>query len=590
MSYVDLPRIHFFGQFYADPSTVDNTLGNFDPSVVLQSTDPTAPGYVSWNPFGTHKFAFQNCTVQSAVGTDGSAYDTSEGDSIVGAVVESTDANFPAKSPTCVYYSYPAKMVDLDTDQQMVSQIWGFQVRITTSSGAEVAGQMSVTSLADIWQRCPDLMYDAAFCAVYQSVLTNLTWTNVERSPLLAQLQAVSGTELSIKFNVDGYDADGTSATFRVGRVSGTIGPAAAGETKHFLAARRLSNSNAQFGSTPVKVDAARSRLILDLGNTVLTTHAAGQPTFVLGSAYPSLTVAVQQAGAPTVLKHSMNQKAVSTPNALTGFTTLGVVACSEGQYERTAGIVELALTAGQLALIAQSPLALFVTPQAGVPQQMVIENQQGLYVNAEDPVFRLYPGDTTQTAQTALVATQWGHPKAGLALDVTLVANNPWNNLPAGALLVNGAPLPVSVTTGPDGRAPIQFTATDPSPKPPQRQYIDSQIYSVGGPWQNYGQVGLSGCGAGISVLVWNTFAAPAAPTWSDVQPLLEYYTRVYPYMKSGLDISDFDTIMQFDPFQIRYILQYVPEADPHYMPVLRDLSPPKRQMLVAWLQKPVK
>jgi len=198
MSYVDVPRIHFFGRFYADPSTVDNTLGNFDPSVALQNQDPNAPGYVSWNPFGTHTFAFQNCTVKSAVGRDGTAYTSPAGDPVVGAVVESAGANFPVNSPTCVYYSYPAKMVDLDTDQQMVSQIWGFQVQIATASGAGVAGQMLVTSLADIWQRCSTLQYDAAYCAVYQSVLTNLTWSHVEKSPLLAQLQAVSGAQLSV--------------------------------------------------------------------------------------------------------------------------------------------------------------------------------------------------------------------------------------------------------------------------------------------------------------------------------------------------------------------------------------------------------
>ncbi len=588
MSYVDLPRIHFFGQFYADVSTIDNTIGNYDPAVQLQSTDPNAPGYVSWNPFGTHNFAFRNCTVKSAMGSDGTVYETSAADPVVGAVVESAGEKFPVNSPTCVYYSYPAKMVDLDADQQMVSQIWGFQVRITTPSGAEVAGQMSVTSLADIWPRCSSLQHSAAYCAIYQSVLTNLTWTHVERSPLLAQLQAISGTELSIKFIVDAYNTDKTSATFGVGRVAGTIGPAAAGEPTRFLAARRLTSASGQFGPTPVKVDAARSRLILDLGNTVPSVHTAGQPKFVLNSSYPSLLVAVQKQALPFgLLQHSTPGAAVPTLDAAAGFTSLGIVECSESQYESTAGIVELALTAEQLALISQSRLALFAPAPAGIPVPSVIEHLEGLYVNAENPVFRIYPGTAVQA--TALVATQWGHPKAGLALDVTLVPNNDWNNLPAAALQINGQSLPVSVTTGPDGRAPIQFTALDPIPKPPQRQYIDSQIYSVGGPWQQYGQVGL-GSGAAISVMVWNTVPAVTNPTWSDVQPILEYYTRVYPYMKTAVDISDYATIMQFDPFQIRYIIQYVPEVDPHFMPVSRDLSPPKRDMLIAWLNNPVK
>ena len=41
MSYLDVPRIHFAGDFAADPSTVDNTLSNYTsvtaPEVVRKS-------------------------------------------------------------------------------------------------------------------------------------------------------------------------------------------------------------------------------------------------------------------------------------------------------------------------------------------------------------------------------------------------------------------------------------------------------------------------------------------------------------------------------------------------------------------------
>ena len=44
MSYLDAPRIHFFGTFFANPSTINNTLSNFDlkPPLDLQ-----------WNPDGS---------------------------------------------------------------------------------------------------------------------------------------------------------------------------------------------------------------------------------------------------------------------------------------------------------------------------------------------------------------------------------------------------------------------------------------------------------------------------------------------------------------------------------------------------------
>jgi len=33
MSYLDVPRIHFFGQFLANPGTINNELLNFNPNI-----------------------------------------------------------------------------------------------------------------------------------------------------------------------------------------------------------------------------------------------------------------------------------------------------------------------------------------------------------------------------------------------------------------------------------------------------------------------------------------------------------------------------------------------------------------------------
>ncbi len=52
MSYLDLPRFTISGNFYTDPSTVDNDPSHYDPSC----TNP-AP----WqDPGGTHSFSFQD--------------------------------------------------------------------------------------------------------------------------------------------------------------------------------------------------------------------------------------------------------------------------------------------------------------------------------------------------------------------------------------------------------------------------------------------------------------------------------------------------------------------------------------------------
>src|SRR5215211_5092414 len=105
MSYLDVPRLHFAGTFIAKPSTVNNTASNFEPTV----TNP----FPAWNPNGNHFWLFLNCSVKSAFNADGAVGK----DSIIDASVASTD------DPS------PAKLVDLDTEQQMVSQIWGLQIK-----------------------------------------------------------------------------------------------------------------------------------------------------------------------------------------------------------------------------------------------------------------------------------------------------------------------------------------------------------------------------------------------------------------------------------------------------------------------------
>src|SRR5215210_2864247 len=100
MSYLDVPRLHFAGNFIANPSTINNTPANFDPTVPINFQNE------SWNPNGNAAWKFLNCTVRSAVNAAGQVYPTSGTDPVIGAAVLSTD------QPVA------AKLVDLDTQQQ----------------------------------------------------------------------------------------------------------------------------------------------------------------------------------------------------------------------------------------------------------------------------------------------------------------------------------------------------------------------------------------------------------------------------------------------------------------------------------------
>ena len=119
MSYLGSPRIHLFGKFFADPSTTNNDLANYALKPPLD---------LSWNPNGSAFFRFLDCRIGSAVRGDGKVLDPGAGDPIARATVSA-----PQSPPTKV-----AKIVDLDPDQQSITQLFG--VAVTVAMPGDKAG------------------------------------------------------------------------------------------------------------------------------------------------------------------------------------------------------------------------------------------------------------------------------------------------------------------------------------------------------------------------------------------------------------------------------------------------------------------
>jgi hypothetical protein len=625
MSYLDVPRLNFSGRFAADPSTIDNNRNDFVLGAPL-SNDPTSPNWVLWNPMGSHVFELLECTVRSAVLQDGPA---SGGDPVIGGQLESVLDK----------YRYPAKLVDLDTDQQSVSTIWGLVLRITipdpddlATALASVTAEMPATAFADMWTRVRG--GGAAgipwFSAVYQSVLTDVCWVNPILSPVLAALHSVSPATLSIRFIVDSYQANSNQANFGKGRVVGTIGPAFPGEPTRFVAGRRLSSAppsdpatpSPPYGAVPAKWDRVRGKLTLDLGNfvptlrgTAPTVPADGWPVrpsriqlalaapprvaraapphtpFAVASTTPftarkTLLKATEQGlaapvGAPQpsgtiVVDRPINFQVTDSPGATAPQSTIIV---GPADYETSAGIVDVTIPLDEIASVSNSPLALVDVTDPANPVPAVQEDPTGLYVDVSQLFFRLNPG---QCATVTLTALRFGLPAEGVVLPLGLLPQgdpDP-NNTPAEAL-----PLPVSVTTGPDGTATVSLTAGDPG-SPRSALNIDGQVYFIGGAWMNFGNI-LPLQGAAVSVLVFSGYTVPAVPSWKEhVGPIFAYYAQVYPYMKTIVDLADRDTVRQHaDALSDSLKL---PLAHPHHMPVLRDLSDGKRETILRWLADP--
>jgi hypothetical protein len=533
MSYLDAPRIHFFGKYFANPSTINNNLSNYNlkPPLIL-----------SWNPDGSAFFRFLECRVSSAVRGDGTVLSSGAGDPITQATVTT-----PQKPPTKV-----AKIVDLDPDQQSITQLFGvvFTLALPGGQGA-VTGQMAVAELRDLWfQRVAfSPGADGGASGIWQSVLTELQWSGLDHSPFLKDLHSASAKQLSIKFNCDAYNDDSKAATFNQGRLAGTIGPYLPDEPAQFVMGRRLLPAQGSpYWSAPFQVRRGSNRLVIDFGNSIPLQSAGGS---VAGPA--SLTAMVLAPQGPITL---------STP-----------LDVSSEAYAVNGGVCEVSLTPEQALALAASPLAIGAP---GYTFPLFQEAANGRYVNVEPFSLRLNPGES---GTVTLYATEFGKPLGGFELPLGF--DNP--GLDGGNSPPTAVSFPKTATTQASGQASIEISASSPSPLPERRSFIGSQVYFLGGPWESWGQISANS-GAAISVLVFDDPRPIDNPTWADVQPVLNQYAVLYPAMTKRLDLSNYQAVSSNSAEVLEVIS--LPILDPSHMPMTRDLSASHRTLMQTWIR----
>ena len=386
MSYLNSLRLTFAGRFQAAPSTVNNDPRHFNNATFVPDNQERGQGATKgwWNPRGDANWRMIGCRITAAWRADGQAVPA--GDPVLKCSIADSGV------------SVAAKLVDLDPEQQLVSEIWGMEIRIADAGGHSLMrGQYEPAPFTNIWNRWPTGRGDGMAGAIYQSVLTGVEWGDIGGSAFLTELRNASKDGLlSIKFNVDAFDTDFTSPTFTLGRITGTIGPASAGEPRHVVIGRQFMTTslpNAGFFAPAGKVnfcaavvDDQRGKVLLDLGNS-LPTDTLGGPLSDLGT----LSLACVAADAPG------------------GVLPLGEVDyLSDGWYEKTAGVVALppdrTLTPAELKAIASNPLVIRLAGDAAVTPA-IWESPNGVYVRADTFVFRLNPGEE---ASVRLIASQY--------------------------------------------------------------------------------------------------------------------------------------------------------------------------------------
>jgi hypothetical protein len=578
MSYLNPTRVHFAGQFRADVSTVNNDDTHFDSGTFTPNDqdygDQSANGW--WQPSGTGSWRLCGCAITAAA-WDGKFATTSAADPVVGLPLKNSSDRVDAK------------IVDLDPDQQMVSMIFGLEVRIAdpVSGAVLMTGQFSPVPFMDIWGRGG--LGDAGASVFYQSTLTGVVWGDLSKSPALQALQtATVPGQLSMRFMIDSYNMSGDMRGY--GRIVGTIGPALPHEPAHFVAGRHLASTNPIMGNVSCCMDPKGTHILADFGNALTNDPNGNVPDS--GDLH---LAAVKKSSAHLAAADIVDL------GSLVGYTV-------PGYYQQTAGIQAFppkgSLTAAQLQALQTLPLAVVQPDSTGGWTVLSKEASDGIYARADMFVCRMNPGESRDLH---IMVTKFGQPMAGQTVVATISAAhigvNQGGSFPASTPAV--LTLNLSGPTGADGRTCLTITGSDPG-RP--RQYLDGQVYEI-----DLAVTGAANAGTEfdsalfISVLLFSETAVPDTVTWNgDVLPILQQYANLYPrphgpvvnydpgypdeptptpLLHPVISLTDKDWVGSFAPRILTAL--GLPIEHPNHMPVTRDLSAGRRGILQRWMQQ---
>jgi hypothetical protein len=575
MSYLNPTRVHFAGQFRADVSTVNNDDQHFDSATFTPNDQDYGDGASNgwWQPSGTGAWRLCGCVITAAA-WKGKLATTSTGDPVVGLALKNSSDRVDAK------------IVDLDPDQQLVSMIFGLEVRIAdpVSGAALMTGQLSPVPFMDIWGRGGT--GDIGASVFYHSTLVDVVWGDLSKSPALQALQAATlQGKLSMRFMLDSYNMTGAKRGY--GRVVGTIGPALAGEPVHFVSGRHLASTGSPLGNVTCCMDPAGTHILADFGNALPSGSDGNVP--VSGN--------IHLAAVKKVAAHLTAADVVDL-GSLVGYD-------APDYYPQTAGIQAFppngSLTAAQLQALQTQPLAVVQPDGAGGWNVKAAEAVDGIYARADMFVCRMNPGESRTLP---IKVTRFGLPLAGQTVIATISDNSIGGNFPV-STPATALKLTFSGPTGSDGWTNITIAGSDPG-RP--RQYLDGQVYEV-----DLGVVNAASAGTKfnpllfISILLFSETAVPATVTWNgDVLPILQQYANLYPrphgpvvnydpqypgepnptpLLHPVISLTDKDWVGSFAPRILTAL--GLPIEHPNHMPVTRDLSAGRRGILKKWMQQ---
>ena len=582
MTYLDSPSLVFTGDFQSDVSTVNNDVRHYDnllfePRFQTPEEGNTLNGW--WNPEGGAIFRFIDCKIVRCIESPGVDIDND----IVGAPISGADNRSGGK------------MVDLDPQMQMTSEIWGVQFRLTNADNeVYFEGKILETGFRDLQQRQFEDSFingqpsGATFCTVIEEVVWNDDLVN-GNSFLQTLKDSTDNNQLRLHLSTYGYYYSHEDGRFAMGKIIGTVAPWKSTQPLKFSPSRRLYGLVSHLKYTNFTVDYSTKKFTIDLGMSIPINDTQG----TIHPDFTHLKIICMKDGSDF---HAL-------PNVhyyITGdedFAEIGLIDIPNPTdwLNETGGIVTLSLDDTALSYLENNQVLImnqFDNGNETYYKVVAREQPDGWFIRADQNVKRLDPDNTESTD---IYAFQWGQPVEGKTIDVTLDpplagqggSGSGYDNQPEAEIPDINTPegkvvLSTPSTTDANGKTSINLTGNPPGNP---RIYLDGQIYLF--------SYDINGIDVPNRYKYWNdkiivhlrdAFDIIDNPTWDDVKEIWIQFGNLYPIMSHYIfDFSEPDQILQHKNILL-YAFQQ-PFNSPSYMPVTRDISYNKMQTLIKWL-----
>ncbi len=584
-SYFGVPRIHFSGRIQADVSTGNNFRSNY--LIAKYNGDDIYP---YWNLLGSGEFWFTDCTVTAVVYKNGTIATTAEQDPLIGKPI----VNNPAM--------VPAKLVDLDSpDYDFSSTLYGMRFGVdwspTKQSDSFIGEWVPSILTRDYWARqINDTSADRftqTLATQGASRLVNVEWGTELMSEGLTELKKEydeRGSEaLSVSVSLFNYTRPYQDEFFLYGLVLGSVGIGSLEEPLSFVGERvmqfkadppeNLTDNNSCAGASgwlstsyfTVHTIAGGTSVTIDFGNSAKLDFGGKVCDF--GQLHLG------------ILRQTMSGKHVD------------IVGEIPYRNEMTSGVFDFTLS--KLTQQISNHSQFVVVKQNNKPSDEEVtypvcqENAQVttlttcVYIILEETPIQVRPMDNNvvrleagQSVDIRMFVHKFGTPLAGKVVKLI-------DTSPNGASSTSGMVYSNTARTNNKGIATFNFTAKDVG-KPRGKTEMDGIVYAFSYCIDTNGT--LEDCEYGytneLGFLVWGKTTYNEPVFWDDhVQPIFHQYEVLYPVMKNILRLGEYDDVTK--PQNIR-LLKKAMSLDvnhPSYMPVTRDLSPSRREMILKWL-----